>query len=58
MLDPRFPAAIGRRPHVPGDPSLNLSGTVGPNTLWPDAPAVLSPDSWAVSVVATTSRDV
>jgi hypothetical protein len=33
MLDPGFPAAIGRGPYVPGDPSLNLSGTVGPGTL-------------------------
>jgi len=37
MLDPRFPAAIGRCPYAPDDPRLNLSGTVGPGTLWPDA---------------------
>jgi hypothetical protein len=35
MLDPRFLAAIGRRPYAPDDPPLNLSGDLGPRTLRP-----------------------
>jgi hypothetical protein len=39
MLDPRFPAAIGRGQYALDDSPLNLPGSVGPGTLWPDATA-------------------